>query len=89
MRAAGVVLQDAPGSQFDLIKLRQLKHSENVQALPYENTLVDSRGDQPIIFEIMQYKGNEGCGEGSFKALFESIELDRLRRGVLQADRAP
>ena len=37
----------------------------------------------PIFFEIIQRKGNEGFGEGNFKALFESIELDQMRRGVL------
>jgi 4-hydroxyphenylpyruvate dioxygenase len=37
----------------------------------------------PIFFEIIQRKGNEGFGEGNFKALFESIELDQIRRGVL------
>ena len=39
----------------------------------------------PIFFEIIQRKGNEGFGEGNFKALFESIELDQIRRGVLPA----
>ena len=39
----------------------------------------------PIFFEIIQRKGNEGFGEGNFKALFESIELDQMRRGVLEA----
>jgi 4-hydroxyphenylpyruvate dioxygenase len=39
----------------------------------------------PIFFEIIQRKGDEGFGEGNFKALFESIELDQLRRGVLKA----
>ena len=37
----------------------------------------------PIFFELIQRKGNEGFGEGNFKALFESIELDQIRRGVL------
>ena len=37
----------------------------------------------PIFFEIIQRKGNEGFGEGNFKALFECIELDQMRRGVL------
>ena len=36
-----------------------------------------------IFFEIIQRKGNEGFGEGNFKALFESIELDQMRRGVI------
>jgi len=38
----------------------------------------------PIFFEIIQRKGNEGFGEGNFQALFESIELDQIRRGVLE-----
>ena len=37
----------------------------------------------PIFFEIIQRKGDQGFGEGNFKALFESIELDQIRRGVL------
>ena len=38
----------------------------------------------PIFFEIIQRKGNQGFREGNFKALFESIELDQIRRGVVQ-----
>ena len=38
----------------------------------------------PIFFEIIQRKGNQGFGEGNFRALFESIELDQIRRGVLK-----
>lgn len=37
----------------------------------------------PVFFEIIQRKGNQGFGEGNFKALFESIEEDQIRRGVL------
>jgi 4-hydroxyphenylpyruvate dioxygenase len=37
----------------------------------------------PIFFEIIQRKGNDGFGEGNFQALFESIELDQKRRGVI------
>jgi 4-hydroxyphenylpyruvate dioxygenase len=39
----------------------------------------------PIFFEIIQRKGDEGFGEGNFRALFESMELDQVRRGVLQS----
>jgi 4-hydroxyphenylpyruvate dioxygenase len=42
----------------------------------------------PIFFELIQRKGNEGFGEGNFKALFESIELDQIRRGVLTDESA-
>jgi len=40
----------------------------------------------PIFFEIIQRKGNEGFGNGNFQALFESIELDQIRRGVVSVD---
>ena len=40
----------------------------------------------PIFFEIIQRKGDQGFGEGNFRALFESIELDQVRRGVLSAN---
>jgi 4-hydroxyphenylpyruvate dioxygenase len=39
----------------------------------------------PIFYEIIQRKGDEGFGEGNFKALFESIEEDQIKRGVLKA----
>ena len=38
----------------------------------------------PIFFEFIQRKGDEGFGEGNFRALFESIEEDQIRRGVLK-----
>jgi 4-hydroxyphenylpyruvate dioxygenase len=38
----------------------------------------------PIFFELIQRKGDEGFGEGNFRALFESIEQDQIRRGVLK-----
>jgi 4-hydroxyphenylpyruvate dioxygenase len=42
----------------------------------------------PIFFEIIQRKGDQGFGEGNFRALFESIELDQIRRGVLKDEKA-
>ncbi len=39
----------------------------------------------PIFFEFIQRKGDDGFGEGNFRALFESIEEDQIRRGVLDA----
>ncbi len=38
----------------------------------------------PVFFEFIQRKRDEGFGEGNFKALFESIERDQLKRGVLK-----
>jgi 4-hydroxyphenylpyruvate dioxygenase len=40
----------------------------------------------PVFFEFIQRQGDDGFGEGNFKALFESIERDQVRRGVLAAD---
>jgi 4-hydroxyphenylpyruvate dioxygenase len=37
----------------------------------------------PVFFEFIERKGDEGFGEGNFKALFESMERDQLRRGVI------
>ena len=42
----------------------------------------------PIFFEFIQRKGDDGFGEGNFKALFESIERDQIERGVLSTDEA-
>jgi len=42
----------------------------------------------PIFFEFIQRKGDDGFGEGNFRALFESIEEDQIRRGVLKNDAA-
>lgn len=37
----------------------------------------------PLFYEVIQRRGNRGFGEGNFQALFDSIELDQKRRGVL------
>jgi 4-hydroxyphenylpyruvate dioxygenase len=42
----------------------------------------------PIFFEFIQRKGDEGFGEGNFRALFESIEQDQISRGVLKVQAA-
>jgi 4-hydroxyphenylpyruvate dioxygenase len=42
----------------------------------------------PVFFEFIQRKGDEGFGEGNFKALFESLERDQLRRGAIDTGAA-
>ena len=39
----------------------------------------------PVFFEFIERKADEGFGEGNFKALFESLERDQIRRGALDA----
>jgi len=95
LRASGVTLLSTPDTYYELIDKRIPGHGENVDALQKRQILVDGAPGElllqifsenqlgPIFFEFIQRKGNEGFGEGNFKALFESIELDQIRRGVL------
>jgi 4-hydroxyphenylpyruvate dioxygenase len=74
----------------DLKRLRILIDGATHQGAPNELLLqvFTQTVIGPIFFEIIQRKGDQGFGEGNFRALFESIELDQVRRGVLQ-DPAP
>ena len=96
LRANGLVFQDTPDSYYDGIAARVAGHQESVAELTSRRILIDGSAQEgillqiftanvigPIFFEIIQRKGNEGFGEGNFKALFESIELDQIRRGVV------
>jgi len=77
LRIRGVTLLDTVDTYYELVDRRIPGHGENVVAL---------RQLGPIFFEFIQRKGDQGFGEGNFKALFESIELDQMRRGVLKSD---
>jgi 4-hydroxyphenylpyruvate dioxygenase len=98
LRSRGVAFQDTPDTYYAGIEKRVAGHHENVAELEKRRILIDGSGatDEgvllqiftanvigPIFFEIIQRKGNQGFGEGNFKALFESIELDQIRRGVI------
>jgi len=98
MREQGVKFQDTIDSYYELLDARVPGHGENLQRLKADKILLDGAPTEgqglllqiftenmigPIFFELIQRKGNEGFGEGNFKALFESIELDQMRRGVL------
>jgi 4-hydroxyphenylpyruvate dioxygenase len=98
MREAGVEFLDTPDTYFDVIDQRIPDNGEDVERLRRNRILIDADPETkqrkllqiftqnaigPIFFEIIQRKGNEGFGEGNFQALFESIERDQMRRGVL------
>ncbi|MDY0065982.1 MAG: 4-hydroxyphenylpyruvate dioxygenase [Steroidobacteraceae bacterium] len=98
LRRQGVQFQDTPDAYYEGVDARVSGHDENVEELRKRRILIDGAPDKgeglllqiftqnvigPIFFEIIQRKGNEGFGEGNFKALFESIELDQMRRGVI------
>lgn len=92
-----IVFQDTPESYYELIDKRISSHEENIIALKKLKILIDGGKKEdgillqiftkeiigPIFFEFIERKGNKGFGEGNFQALFESIELDQMRRGVL------
>ena len=102
LRARGVRLQDTNETYFEMIDARVPGHGEDVPRLRANRILIDGDVENdgillqiftenlfgPIFFEIIQRKGNEGFGIGNFTALFESIELDQIRRGVIKVDTA-
>jgi 4-hydroxyphenylpyruvate dioxygenase len=98
MRDRGVGFQETPETYYEGIQARVPGHGEDLAGLRQRRILIDGAPTQgqglllqiftqnvvgPCFFEIIQRKGNEGFGEGNFKALFESLELDQVRRGVL------
>ena len=90
-----------PASYYEMLADRLPGHGQDVSALQSRGILLDgSTGDGPprlllqifsqtalgpVFFEFIQRQGDDGFGEGNFKALFESIERDQIRRGVLEA----
>jgi 4-hydroxyphenylpyruvate dioxygenase len=98
LRDKGIAFQQTPGTYYDRLDNRIKGHGEDVPRLRRDGILMDGAVDDtglllqiftqnaigPIFFEIIQRKGNQGFGEGNFKALFESIEADQIKRGVLK-----
>jgi 4-hydroxyphenylpyruvate dioxygenase len=86
-----------PHTYYEVVPTRVPGVTENIAQLEELGILLD--GDStgyllqifseeivgPFFFEFIQRKGNRGFGEGNFRALFEAIEGDQIRRGVLKA----
>ena len=98
LRTNGVQFMDVPDTYYEMVDERIPQHGEDLERMRANRILIDAdpelRSRQllqiftqtcigPIFFEIIQRKGNEGFGEGNFRALFESIERDQQRRGVI------
>ncbi|GAB4223093.1 MAG: 4-hydroxyphenylpyruvate dioxygenase [Gammaproteobacteria bacterium] len=98
LKAQQTQFMDVPDSYYDTIAKRVPWHQEDITRLKQNRILIDgaptSEGGLllqiftenvmgPVFCEIIQRKGNEGFGEGNFQALFESIERDQIKRGVL------
>lgn len=99
LRKNQVAFMDVPETYFEMIEERLPGHGEDLVRLHKNYILIDgtTKGERrlllqiftntmlgPVFFEIIQRKGDEGFGEGNFKALFESIERDQIRRGVIK-----
>jgi 4-hydroxyphenylpyruvate dioxygenase len=98
LRRRDVAFQDTPDTYYEAVDARVPGHGESLDELKRRRILIDGNPQKgegvllqiftrnvigPIFFEIIQRKGNEGFGEGNFRALFESIEADQVRRGVI------
>ena len=99
MRRGGVAFMDTPDTYYELLSKRMPDlTADEVAQLSKNRILTDGaptpEGGRllqiftgtvigPIFFELIERKGDQGFGEGNFRALFESIELDQIRRGVL------
>jgi len=98
LRGTGIDFLDVPDTYYEMVDERLPGHGENLERMQQNRILIDGDPETrkrlllqiftqtcvgPIFFEIIQRKGNEGFGEGNFQALFESIERDQLRRGVI------
>ncbi len=98
LRLGDVAFQSTPDTYYEGVQKRVPNNTEDMARLKRNQILIDGgpgaglllqiftqNAIGPIFFEIIQRKGNEGFGEGNFQALFESIEQDQIRRGVLKA----
>ncbi|MEJ0026788.1 MAG: 4-hydroxyphenylpyruvate dioxygenase [Rhizomicrobium sp.] len=99
LKARGAAFQETPETYYERLDNRIKGHGEDVPRLKKNSILMDGERNSevglllqiftqnaigPIFFELIQRKGNQGFGEGNFRALFESIEADQVRRGVLK-----
>jgi len=100
-RAGVPMMTAPPSTYYEMLDERLPGHGENVEALQTRGILLDGStegGKQrlllqifsgtvlgPVFFEFIQRKGDDGFGEGNFKALFDSLERDQVRRGVIEA----
>ena len=89
-----------PATYYEMLEERLPGHAQEVCELHKRGILLDGTTEGgkprlllqifsqtllgPVFFEFIERKGDEGFGEGNFKALFESLERDQVRRGVIQ-----
>lgn len=98
-KAKGLRFLDTPDTYYRLVDERLPGHGEPLERMQENRVLIDgstANGDVktllqifteteigPVFFELIERKGDMGFGEGNFQALFDSIELDQIERGVI------
>jgi len=98
LQRRAISFMSVPDAYYEAVDARVPGHGEDLTRLRRDRILIDGAPAAgqglllqiftenvigPIFFEIIQRKGNRGFGEGNFRALFEAIERDQIRRGVL------
>jgi len=95
LRNNGVEFLDVPDTYYEMLDKRIPNHGEDLERMKENKILIDGEEGSillqiftktvigPVFFEIIQRKNNKLFGDGNFQALFESIELDQIKRGVL------
>ncbi len=97
LRKNGFKFLTVPHTYYEAVPTRISGVTEDLGEMEELGVLLDGEGEGyllqifseeivgPFFFEFIQRKGNKGFGEGNFRALFEAIERDQIRRGVLKA----
>lgn len=96
-RDRGFKFLSVPSTYYEVVPTRVPGVKEDLKLLEKLGILLDGEGGGylmqifseeligPFFIELIQRKGNDGFGEGNFRALFEAIERDQINRGVLKA----
>jgi 4-hydroxyphenylpyruvate dioxygenase len=97
LRANGLVfMTPPPDTYYEMLEERVPGHGQTIEELRRRGILLDGANGRfllqiftrtmigPIFFEIIDRRGDDGFGQGNFRALFVSMERDQIRRGVLK-----
>ncbi|PWC47020.1 4-hydroxyphenylpyruvate dioxygenase [Azospirillum sp. TSA6c] len=95
----GIPVMEIPDSYYDGVEGRMPGHSQDLSRLKANGILIDGEREEagwnillqifsknligPIFFEFIERRGNDGFGNNNAKALFEAIERDQMKRGVV------
>lgn len=90
-----------PDAYYEMLEERVPGHGQKIDELQKRGILLDGANGRfllqiftqtligPIFFEIIERRGDDGFGQGNFRALFVSMERDQIRRGVIKATGTP